>query len=73
MQTLPQFFGMFKNQNLIFSLSNSIAILQCFTFLIRVKCQNFHYLDSILKFAGKNLVYQLLSWFGIYTDPDPAK
>jgi hypothetical protein len=26
---------------------------------------------SVLKFSGK--VYKLLSWFGIYTDADPAK
>ncbi len=70
-------------QNFYFIFSHSIASLQCFIFIIRVKCAIiFRIFDTILKFSGKSQVYQLFNLLGLDTvsdryslnaDPDPAK
>ncbi len=52
MRKLPQVLLMLENQNFYFTFNHNIATLQCFIFLISVKCVMFQYLDSILKFAG---------------------
>ncbi len=73
MRILPQDLHMSENLN-FFTFSHSIASLQCFIVLISVECVIiFSILDSILKFSGTSLVYQLFHLLGNDTVPDPAK
>jgi hypothetical protein len=52
--------------------NHCISSLKCFVFLISDVSECFFpFMDTILKFSGKSLVYQLFHLFGI--DPDPAK
>jgi hypothetical protein len=66
MGILPQVLHLLENQN-FFTLCHSIVSLQCFIFLISVKCV---IIFSAEIFLERSLVY-LFHLFGIDTDPDP--
>jgi hypothetical protein len=69
----PKFNTCWKIRNLFFTFNHSIATLQCFIFLVSVKCDIFFsILDGILKSSGEK-VYIIIFFICLELIPDPDR